>query len=177
MLLLIRRRTLTRAGYSKATINVRLASPRLTTLHTSHYTPHTTHPSVTSQPTRLVHFPGSSHQCSQPGTTLQRLGSLGGSPPGRHLFIKLPKLAPVLFDSSSQGSRPPCSLRGPGMQVASSPCVHQQPLPSFQRTGRSSIVGIGSCCNAKLDGRYPSAGRRQHHHTLRRGRKLGENRR
>lgn len=68
MLLLIRRRALTRAGYSKAAMHgwPRLASP--------HYTLHT---SITSQPTRLVHFPGSNHQCSNPGTTLQRLGSLG----------------------------------------------------------------------------------------------------
>lgn len=171
MLLLIRRRALTRAGYSKAAMYGWLASPRLTTPPTTHHPPLHHIAAHTAGPFPRVQPPVQSPRDDSTETWLVR-----GSPPGRHPFIKLPKLAPVLFDSSSQGSRPPCSLRGPGMQVASSPCVHQQPLPSFQRTGRSSSVGIGSCCNAKLDERYPSAGRRQHHHTVRRGRKLGENR-
>lgn len=68
MLLLIRRRAMTRAGYSTPAGTASLASPYLTTTH------NTTTP-TTSQPTRLVHFPGSSTVAA--GRLLQKLGSLG----------------------------------------------------------------------------------------------------
>lgn len=111
-------------------------------------------------------FPGSSHQLQSPRDD-QQLGLVGGSPAGRHTLIKLPNLALGLFDSSSQGPRPPCRMQspGPGMQVASSPCVHHSSqilacLVSPHQLGcpAAALVRVAT---TRLT-RYLPAGMRQH---------------
>lgn len=81
--------------------------------------------------------PGPATIADYRGTTLTETWLVGGSPPGRHLLIKLPKLALVLFDSSSPGSRPPCGLRALG-------CRSRLPRVSISSRTLVSPHGEGS---------------------------------
>lgn len=131
----------------------RLASPRLTsttpTLH-HHYGLHP--PTLHHSPHGWSNSPGPATSAITCGTTLiADTWLVRGSPPGRHPFIKLPKLALGLFDSSSPGSRPPCSpgalgcrSRLPRVPIGSQTLVSSHGLAS-------PASALLSCCNVKLD--------------------------
>lgn len=169
---------------------VRLASPRLTSTTPTLHHHYGAHPPTHRSPHGWSNSPGPATSAITCGTTLiADTWLVRGSPPGRHPFIKLPKLALGLFDSSSPGSRPPCSPGALG-------CRSRLPrVPTGSQTLVSShglaspASALLSCCNVKLDDAEISlcrGGRRTSHTVVparawsshaccERGRKLGEN--